>query len=96
MIKGARKPAAAPLEIGEDAVPPLGAQRLQALFEEAVVVHRPSESANPGHHTTPPGLLKSDDLSRRFAGARHRSQTSNRYFRWAGRSRAWGREPPTD
>ena len=33
VIIGARKPAAAPLEIGEDAIPPLGAQRIEALFE---------------------------------------------------------------
>jgi len=33
VIEGAREVAAAPLEIGEDAVPPLGAQPIQALFE---------------------------------------------------------------
>jgi hypothetical protein len=31
---GARKTAAAPLEIGEDATPPLGAQRFEALLEK--------------------------------------------------------------
>ena len=31
--------AAAPLEIGKDAIPALGAQRIEALFEEALVVH---------------------------------------------------------
>ena len=39
VIEGARKAAAAPLEIGEDAVAPLGAQRVEALFEKAFVVH---------------------------------------------------------
>jgi hypothetical protein len=28
-----------PLEIGEDAVPLLGAQRIEALLEEALVIH---------------------------------------------------------
>jgi hypothetical protein len=36
---GARKAAAAPLEIGEDAIPSLGAQRVKTLFEEAFVIH---------------------------------------------------------
>jgi len=39
VIIGARKTAAAPLEIGKDAVAPLGAQRVEALFEEAFVIH---------------------------------------------------------
>src|ERR1700730_5419734 len=39
VIIGARKAAAAPLEIGEHAVPPLGAQRVEALFEVALVIH---------------------------------------------------------
>ena len=39
VIVGAREPAAAPFEIGEDAVAPLGAERVEALFEKAVVVH---------------------------------------------------------
>ena len=39
VVEGAREAAAAPLEIGEDAVPPLGAQRIEALFEEALVIH---------------------------------------------------------
>ena len=39
VVKGARKAAAAPLEIGEGAVPPLGAQRIEALFEDALVIH---------------------------------------------------------
>ena len=39
VIEGARKAAAAPLEIGEHAVPPLGAQRVEALFEKAFVIH---------------------------------------------------------
>ena len=39
VVEGARKAAAAPLEIGEDPVAPLGAQRIEALFEEAFVVH---------------------------------------------------------
>ena len=42
MIEGARKTAASPLEIGEDAIPPLAAQRLDALFKEAFVIHDPS------------------------------------------------------
>jgi hypothetical protein len=39
VIEGARKAAAAPLEIGEDAIPPLGAQRAEALSEKALVIH---------------------------------------------------------
>ena len=39
VIEGARKAAAAPLEIGKDAISPLGAQRIEALFEEALVIH---------------------------------------------------------
>src|SRR5882762_7633517 len=39
VIEGARKAAAAPLEIGKDAIPPLGAQRTEALVEEALVIH---------------------------------------------------------
>src|SRR5215470_2747337 len=39
MVKGTRKAAAASLEISKDAVTPLGAQRAEALFEEAFVVH---------------------------------------------------------
>ena len=34
VIEGARKPAAAPFEIGEHAVPPLGAERIEALSEK--------------------------------------------------------------
>jgi hypothetical protein len=39
VIKGAREAAAAPLEIGEHAIPPLAAQRIEPLSEEAFVVH---------------------------------------------------------
>jgi len=39
MIIGPRKTPAAPLEIREHAVPPLGAQRVEALFEEGFVIH---------------------------------------------------------
>src|SRR5262249_40117849 len=39
VIKGPRKAAAAPLEIGKDAVAPLGAQRIETLFKEAFVIH---------------------------------------------------------
>src|SRR3954452_7917109 len=39
VIIGARKPTAAPLEIGEHAVPPLGAQRTETLSEEALGIH---------------------------------------------------------
>jgi hypothetical protein len=39
VIKGLRKPAAAPLEIGEDAILSSGAQCIEALLEEALVVH---------------------------------------------------------
>jgi hypothetical protein len=38
MIEGARKAAAAPLEIGKHAIPPLGAQRTEALLEESFVI----------------------------------------------------------
>ena len=39
MIIGAGKPAAAPLEIGETAVASLGPQRVDPLFEQALVIH---------------------------------------------------------
>src|SRR5215472_8846543 len=39
VIKGTRKTTATPLEIGKDAIAPLGKQPLQALFEKAFVVH---------------------------------------------------------
>src|ERR1700730_7874013 len=39
VIKGAREAAAAPLEIGKDPVAPFGAQRVEALTEEALVIH---------------------------------------------------------
>jgi len=39
VVEGPRKPPASPLEIGKDAVPPLGAQRVEALSEEALVIH---------------------------------------------------------
>jgi|SRR6516165_5026690 len=45
VIEGARKPAAAPLEIGEDTVPPFGAQRREPLLEESFVIHRSPQSA---------------------------------------------------
>jgi hypothetical protein len=38
-IKGARETAAAPLEIRKDSIPPLGAQRIQALLEEPLVIN---------------------------------------------------------
>jgi hypothetical protein len=41
VVEGARKAAAAPLEIGEDPVSPLATQRIEALFEVAFVIHRP-------------------------------------------------------
>ena len=37
--EGAREAAAAPLEIGEDAIPSLGVQCVEALFEVALVIH---------------------------------------------------------
>ena len=39
VIVSPREAAAAPLEVGEDAVSPLGAERVEALFEKSVVVH---------------------------------------------------------
>src|SRR5438132_1149327 len=39
VIEGARKTPATPLEIGKDAIPPLGVQRAEALSEEALVIH---------------------------------------------------------
>src|ERR1700730_12949636 len=39
VIEGARKAAAAPFEIGEDPVSPLGTKRTEALSEEALVIH---------------------------------------------------------
>jgi hypothetical protein len=45
VIIGARKAAAAPLEIGEDSVPPLGAQRVEALSEKTFVIHSSPQSA---------------------------------------------------
>jgi len=39
MIIGSRKAAAAPLEIGKDPIPPFGAQRIEPLFKESLVIH---------------------------------------------------------
>jgi len=39
VIEGTRKATAAPFEIGKHAVPPLGAQRVETLSEEALVIH---------------------------------------------------------
>jgi hypothetical protein len=38
-IIGPREAAAAPLEIGKDAIPPLGVQRTETLFEVTLVIH---------------------------------------------------------
>src|SRR5215469_11944109 len=38
VVIGARKPAAPPLQIGEHAVPPLGAQSVEAVFEVVFVM----------------------------------------------------------
>ena len=40
MIEGLREPAAAALDIGENAIPALGAERIETLFKEAFVIHR--------------------------------------------------------
>jgi hypothetical protein len=40
VVIGAREAATAPLEIGEDAVPPLGMQRTETLSEKAPAIHR--------------------------------------------------------
>jgi hypothetical protein len=39
VVEGARKAAASSLEIGKDAVPPLGVQDTEALSEEPFVIH---------------------------------------------------------
>ena len=39
MIIGAREAAAAPLEVGKDAISPLGAQLTETRSEEALVIH---------------------------------------------------------
>jgi len=39
VVESARKAAAAPLEIGEDAIPSLDVQCVEALFEVALVIH---------------------------------------------------------
>jgi hypothetical protein len=39
MVEGARKPPAAPLEIGKQTIPPLGMQCVEALSEKALVIH---------------------------------------------------------
>jgi hypothetical protein len=39
VVEGAREAAAAPLEIGKDAISPLGAQRIKALLEVVLVIH---------------------------------------------------------
>jgi len=46
VVIGARKAAAAPLEIGEDAIAPLGTQHLEPLFEETLVIH-PAAASSP-------------------------------------------------
>jgi len=40
VVIGAREPAAAPLQIGEHPVPPLGAQRIETLSEDALAIHQ--------------------------------------------------------
>src|SRR6476659_1965257 len=39
VIEGGREAAAAPLEIGEDAIPPLSVQCIELISEEALVIH---------------------------------------------------------
>ena len=65
VIEGARKIAAAPLEVGEHAVPSLGAQHLQALSEEPFVIH--CRHGYQDHHMlTHPRGPAPDDMSRRL------------------------------
>jgi len=47
VIKGLRKPAAAALEVGENAIPALGAERIETPFEEAVEVHPKQQLSRP-------------------------------------------------
>jgi len=65
VIKGARKLAAAPLEVGEHAVPPFGAQRLQALSEEGFVIHCQHGHPDDRILTYPRGSARGD-MSRRL------------------------------
>src|SRR5712671_3397906 len=51
VVIGAREAPAAPLQIGEHAIPPLGARCLKALVEEAFVIHRQCASSIPGAAT---------------------------------------------
>ena len=39
VVEGARKTAAAPFDSGKDTISSLRAQRLEAVFEEALVIH---------------------------------------------------------
>ena len=51
MVKGTRKPPAAPLQIGEHAIPPFDTQPVEALLEKGFVVHCPScASASQAPH----------------------------------------------
>src|SRR5690242_9974701 len=60
MIIGPRKAAAAPLEIGKDTVPPFGAQRIEPLFKEALVIHVKEALVIHDHCATgPAGTLRS-------------------------------------
>src|SRR5215469_1197521 len=45
MVKGARKAPAAPLQIGEHAVPPFAVQRVETVSEKAFVIHSSPQPA---------------------------------------------------
>jgi hypothetical protein len=63
MIEDAGEAAAAPFEIGEDAISPLGGQRIEALFEEAFVAHLAQFASRYGLRSAPKGIYSSSQRS---------------------------------
>jgi hypothetical protein len=57
VIEGARKPAAAPLDIGKDAVATLGAQSIRALFEKRPKHHHLIPEMHLKHFTDANGMV---------------------------------------
>src|SRR5260370_16489826 len=87
VIESERKAATAPLEIGEDAIPPLGAKLIEALFEEDFVVHGSPQSARALPYTIYPARYPARQVAAQ--GARRRiSRALQNLFIWrAGKSR---------
>src|SRR6202007_3243065 len=71
VVIGARKPAAAPLEIGKDAGPPVGVQRVEALLEVALVIHAGSRCSPLLRWRVSAGLLARGGRGEVVDGALH-------------------------